>query len=686
MLLKNQITMEDLLLGNSVIFENEETENEEISKENNESYNEEVLKDKDVYVEDIHISTLSLINEFLEEIKLSSKNYGLNRRIAIEGVIKRQETYESLFDQYYGKVLDSDKEIFSKLINYITAEASDSTTYSDPCSNMQMYLEYEFKYKGANYKEVYRNEGYFTTEGNLISRLGNELHNRFGETGKSVPSEYYRFLDGLQITIYSSYDVKFNMNDIKALEKQVQDIINSKHFKNWKFAGKRNEYQQRILRYLFGAKHEVMSHKGRGELVHKNINVNTCRYIACLVSYVKISKYRLSSDRILTIEDKTNLYNELYPYFLEEIQEDNREFFAKAANYLSFENNEYSITGYNHFSNTSKESAYKRLDLLNKITEACVDGKITKSKKPKNIDVFSNYSTFTFAFMHGAGVSSNKEWVDKRIRTLTNILENDAFKNWKFSGLKTKAEDSVELEYVDIFKEINFSEDSYYILGIVLNTISLGKTLEERKNKKEKILKLIDSHIPNPDKKTFDILLNHYTDEDEFGFNTYDHLIRIEVKIKRKADGVRIGSFWLKNTNKYSDITKKKVIESIDSYYGIVDIVTEDNLYDIVELEYTAKALYMPTTITSSDEYSDKNYIKQWFGLIIKESEAKASKAVDDAQEQVESISEVLVTNDNKIESNSNIETMFDILDMIQEKEIPKNDKKNVEGQFAFLI
>ena len=684
MLLKNQITMEDLLFGNNVIFEEEL--NKEKNKENNNPCKKEMLKNKDIYVKGIHISTLSTINDFLEEIKLSSKSNILTRRTAIEGVIKRQEAYESLFDQYYDNILDSDKEIFSKLINYITAESSNSSTYSDPCSNMQMYLEYELNHKGVLHKEIYRNEGYFAMEGTLISKLGDELYNRFNNPENKTPNEYYNFLDNLKIDVYSSYDVKFDMDNVEILEKQVQDIINTNHFKNWKFSGKRDENQQRILRYLFGAKHEVMSHRGRGELVYDNINVDTCRYVACLVSYTKISKYLLKVDDVNPLEDKINLYNELYPYFLEQITEDNREFFAKAANYLSFENDKYSINGYNEFANTSKESAYKRLDLLDKITEACKFGKITKSKKPKDIRIFSNYSTFTFTFMNGAGVSSNKEWVDKRIKVLTNLLNNEQFKNWKFSGLKTEMENSIELEYVDIFKDINFSEESYYILGIVLEAISNEKTLEKRKDKKEKILKLIDSYIPDSDRETFYILLNHYTDEDEFGFNTYENLIRLEVSIKRKTDDVRIGSFWLNRTNKYSSIAKKKVIESIDSFYGITSEVTEDNLYDIVKLEYTAKPLHMPTTITSSDVYLNKCSMKDWFSLIIEESKVKVSELIENTQEQVESISEILVENYNKIESNLNIETMFDLLDMIEEKEIPKNDKNNIEGQLAFLI
>lgn len=679
MLLKNQITMEDLILGNNVIFENEETKNEDVSKENNESCKEEMLKDKDIYVEGIHVSTIGLINEFLEEIKLSSKNDKLNRCMAIENIAKRQEAYELLFDQYHSKVLDSDKEIFSKIMNYITAESSSRSTYSDPCSNIQMYIEYKAEHKKQVVSGVYRRKDYFSTEGSLASGLSQELYDKLCKK-EATPSEYFKFVDNIKIEVYSSYDIKFDLNDITILENQIKNLLNSKHFINWKFSGKRDEYQNKILSYVLGAKYEAMSHKGRGEKVYKDINVDTCRYIACLVSYTKISKYGTYYEKVSNLDEKISLYNELYPYFLEEIDENNREFFAKMANYLTFENDKYSITGYNDFANTSKESVLKRLDLLDKIDSLCKNGKITKSKKPKEFEIKTNYSKFMFTFKGGAGVSSNEEWVQKRIKTLTEILEDDRFKNWEFSGLKVESENNKELKYIDIFKEINFSEESYYILGIVLKQIHTGKSLEDRKSKKETILKLVNEYVPISDRETFKTLVDYYTNEDELGFNIASHLIRLHTDIKRKSDGVTIGRFNLMNVNKYSDITKQKVLDSIDLMYKkIMDELNEENLYDTVRLEHTIDVLNVPNCSTSSDIYLNKTYALNCFKNILEKCKCDEIEELNEAKEEV-------IKSEEIEESEVVIETMFDILDIIDEKEIPKTDKKNLEGQLAFLI
>lgn len=670
---KNQIAMDELILNNN--------KKEVIPTEMDMQIN--------LHIQNIHISTFKLINKFLEEIKMSTKSDSLFRTTAIKNTGFRYAKYHARYKHYFTQVIDSDKSIFAKLVNYITAEGGNRNGYSEYASNMPMCIDYSISYKSKVLKGVYREDRYYC-ESNLMYRLSKMILKEFNEEG--TLNSQFKALESMKMEIYSSYDILFNLNDEEALEEQILSILDSPHFKNWKFKGERTESEREILSYIFDAKREVMSHKGRGQILYNGINIDTCRYVACLIGFVKHGKF----SRVKDLNEKIELYNKIYPFFLEEISKDNKDIFSKMANFLTFENEKYSITGYNGFSNTSKEAISNRLNLFNKAKVIC-EGKPKKKMEAPEIKI--NYPKFMHAFTGGSAIHNDVEGDKTRLDIIKELVHEKTFIEWEFTGLKTEKESFKELTTDDKFKEINFSENSYYLLGYTVNNINKEETCEKRCAKKEEITNKILELIPTSEHSTFNTMLKYLTSEDENGFNVNAPFMDMETKIIRKSDGRILGRLYSRNINQYSQVSKESILNEINEIYSdFKKTLTEDNFSDLVELRYRAVINILPKTLEGVDTYTNFEKRINMFKHIL--NKGKVNEGYIDSGDRDIKISDKISDSKNdlleKIDKNSKGEiktntpkqeefkvTIATIED-VREKSGGKNSPINGQLAFAF--
>ena len=127
---------------------------------------------------------------------------------------------------------------------------------------------------------------------------------------------------------------------------------------------------------------------------------------------------------------------------------------------------------------------------------------------------------------------------------LKDILEDKTFKNWKFSGLKTMEEETHKLEYYDKLKELNFSEDSYYILGYLVNKIHEETSLNKKQDVKARLTPIVIKYIPLKEQRVFKTLLDYFTNEDEEGINVDAKFVKIDVDIINKSKKLLTGRIY----------------------------------------------------------------------------------------------------------------------------------------------
>lgn len=583
----------------------------------------------------INIETFRVINEFLEEIKLATKRRSISSTKDSRPSKIRCEKYEELYPLYLKKIEDEDKLIFSKLINYITSEGGKADSYmKKEASNLPIYIDYKIEYKNQFACGTYRKD-YYMNESSLMYSLVKKLAKDFNEDEYRASS----IEEFMKIEAYSSYDIEFNLENIDILKEQVSSILNSTHFRTWKFKGLPDDYEKKILGYIYSAKNEVSYHQERNIEVYNNINLDTCRYAACLMQFVRCSKF----SNVKTLKEKTELYNELYPYILEMIPQEDREIFAKLSNYMNFENEEYVVSGYNHFTNTSKKEVLARLKLFKDVKNAC-DGKIKKTKKSKaeQIEPEVNVYPFSYMFTGGSAIFKKGGWMISGQDILKDILEDETFKNWKFSGLKTVEEETHKLEYYDKLKELNFSENSYYILGYLVNKIHEETLLNKKQDVKAKLTPIVMNYIPLKEQKVFKTLLNYFTNQDEEGVNVDAKFVEINVDIINKSKKQLTGRVYTHKKNKFSQISKEDILKELTSntYSTVKEVVNKDNLLDLVEFKYSIRFSIFPSNF---GEYRENHYNKDEKFNIIKSI--------------LESITEVEKFENKTIDNNLKIET-----------------------------
>ena len=640
----------------------------------------------------INIKTFSVINDFLKEIRNSIKANGLFERNSKENTNIRVSRYEELYSTYENKVCESDRLIFSKLINFITAEGGDSKSYqSGYASNMPMKIEYVAKYKGKEVSGEYTQDTY-NTESSLMYALGSYLLNAFGESEKQF---YSKIEDKVSIKISSSYDVHFDIENLDALEKQVKAIIKSECFINWKFKGLRDDYEKEILGYIFAAKREVENHKEKNIDI-LGMNLNTCRYIASFMQFVKRSKF----SNINTLEQKNKLYNKLYPYMLEMIDKDDRDIFAKLVNYLTFENEDYVVSGYNDFLNSSKADVLKRLELFDTVKNAC-EGK-GKSKKAFTVETKDNVHPFSYMFTGGGAIFPKKGWMACGEDILRAIFNDSTFHNWEFSGLKTDSETNYKLEYNDKLKDLNFSENSYYILGYIVNKIHEEYDLNKKNKLKSKLKNLAISYIPLNERDVFNALFDYFTYQDENGLKVNGNLVRMDIDVISKDDKKLLGRHYTHGVSKFSDIKNEDIIYSVEN--GILPTrrikdLNKDNLFEHVELRYRISISIFPQNFSAYAEmhynqHKKANLIKSILDSLedvkeFKESNLKETKEYTEKSTKI--ITKEIEVNSmdtnketeievSKIEEYNEELSLFDLLASICENEkTTKESNKDVE-------
>ena len=636
----------------------------------------------------INIETFRVINEFLEEIKLATKRKSISSTKESKPSKIRIEKYEELYPLYLKKIEDEDKLIFSKLINYITSEGGKIDSYiREEASNLPIYIDYKVEYKNQFARGTYRKD-YYVGESSLMYSLVKKLAKDFNEDEHKASS----IEEFMKIEAYSSYDIEFNLENIDILKEQVSSILNSTHFKTWKFKGLPDDYEREILGYIYSAKNEVSYHQERNIEVYNNINLDTCRYAACLMRFVRHSKF----SNVKTLKEKTELYNKLYPYILEMVPQEDREIFAKLSNYMNFENEEYVVSGYNNFANTSKKDVLARIKLFKDIENAC-DEKNRRAKKSKveHIEPKVNVYPFSYMFTGGSAIFKKEGWMVSGQDILKDILEDKTFKNWKFSGLKTIEEETHKLEYYDKLKELNFSEDSYYILGYLVNKIHEETSLNKKQDVKARLTPIVIKYIPLKEQRVFKTLLDYFTNEDEEGINVDAKFVKIDVDIINKSKKLLTGRIYSYKKNKFSQISKEEILKELTSntYSTVKEVVNKDNLLDLVDFKYNISFSIFPNNF---GEYRESHYNKYEKYNIIKgilESITETEKFEDkDLKNEIQEpeynkVKKESKCNEVEIEvSNKHEEiNLFDILESITNntekvcEEVVEEYKENIE-------
>ena len=700
--------------------------NLEIKEINKKYYTEEYnsTSDNDT-VRGISVKTFDIINDFLLEIKLSNKVTDF--KDYKQNPTKRFEAYSNSYDKYYNMVRVEDRLIFSKLVNYITAENEikfadnneHTFNYRDylysHSSNLPLIVNYKASYKGAIINGLFEEKSYI--ESDLIYNLEKYLLRSFIANADRLNwSERSKIIDEIKIEAYPCYNIDFNTSDLFKLEKTTSKILDSQHFKEWEFVGLRDVDELNLLSFIFSAKNEVISHKGCGATVLNNINVDTCRYASHLIHAIKCNNL----NNISNVEEKYNIYNKLYPYIYRQIIPQDRDFFAKLVNYLSFENENYSMHGYDvtgengtcSYSLYSKAETIERHELFNKIRHIC------DNRKPsKDIGYFGNYSSFCHSFLGGSAVSENNDFKERRIKALKDIMSNDLFINWKFSGLKTDEEKEFELpSNIDTLKPYGFSENSFFVLSYFINHLCRIGSQEDRDIEKDKLLNKVLKLIPINEVALFNKILNYFTDGFADSLNASPKFVNIIALIDTPDN-----TFWhtFENVSSLSDITMDEMIQVIKhntsacckkDLQEALDVMSEDDLHEYIHIKshyfeinilphrfsyfpkYKAKHIYN-ADLENSREYSSLIFEDILNAINNKYKESKVvrnvkSKISSDAEAEISTTSDILnVTTDIKTETpveitdNSQKDSSNNLLEL--EKESPKYDDYNL---FDFLL
>ena len=580
-------------------------------------------------VNNISIDTFDIVNSFLTEIKLSTKTNNFNTANTLKNFEKRLNAYNKLYMKYYNKVIQEDRLIFSKLINYLTAEGKHPDPYSMSSSNMPLALEYKASYKdktvdGIYYgdKEIYiESDIHFEFHKNISKSL---LIDDYGDLDDKYCTKLISLLDNIKFELYTLYNIKFNINNIAKLKEQVSNILNSPHFIGWQFQGVRDEFEEEILDFIFAAKKEVTQHANCNKVILNDINIDTVRYAKFLQSQTT----RLHDD-ISTLYHKIEKYNKLYPYIYNQITPGNRDFFAKFANYITFENENYSISGYcvhdlaliDYYIYEKKE-VIKRHNLSNQLKKLCEGRKSQKNHNPGYIGShFMGLSDFCDSYQ----LSFYRE--QKCIESLDRILSNELFINWKFYGLKTEEEMSYKLPDKDLLKPLGFSESSFFVLSYFINYILGIETASARSLRKDELLEDVLKLIPQNEANTFMRILDYFTDGSDTHLNVDPSLVNISAWFK--IDGISV----LKRATRVSnlaDIPKAEIVKSIKEQITFdknkkikksIEDITEDNLFKNVIAMPTFRINILPVDFfgtplfdVSKDGY--KKYILETFKLI----------------------------------------------------------------------
>lgn len=603
----------------------------------------------------IDVKTFEIINNFLEEIKSVTKSESLYRTQALKNSKTRLDKYEKIYSKYIDKVRKEDKLIFSKLINYITSEGGNIKSYNgDSASNMPMYISYKIAYKkdfiaGIHKSDVYKCES--SLMGSLLRTASEKYYN------KEEHQNIYEVEKILKIEAYCSYAVCFDIENLDVLKEQVSEILNNDYFKNWNFAGQRDEYENEILGYIYEAKREVYYHEQVDVEVYDGVRLDTCRYIACLVGFVRYGSF----DRVKTLEEKNELYNKIYPYIYEMIALKDRHIFAKLANYLVFENDNYFVSGYNGFLNSSKKEILDRLTLFKTVEDACDNaGKKVKPKK-YDFEIKPNVVPFSHMFTGGSAIFPTKGWSSCGQDLLKYILESDEFINWRFEGLKKPEEENHVLTYHDPLTELNFSENSYYLLGRLIRRIHYKESLSAKMKLKKQLAPIVLNYIPLKERQLFNTLLDYFTNEDESGINIDSRFVCIETSLISKKNGYVAGRCYTYNINKYSDVSKTKLVKSINHNVFLEEDVTEENLMEFFELKHSIEIDAFPANImTHSEHYSRKYKNYNTILLALNSIQQKEELPEDDTQTNGDNVVEnnILLSNDCDVSAKNSKETL----------------------------
>ena len=233
--------------------------NLEIKEINKKYYTEEYnsTSDNDT-VRGISVKTFDIINDFLLEIKLSNKVTDF--KDYKQNPTKRFEAYSNSYDKYYNMVRVEDRLIFSKLVNYITAENEikfadnnkHTFNYRDylysHSSNLPLIVNYKASYKGAIINGLFEEKSYI--ESDLIYNLKEYLLRSFITNADRLNwSERSKIIDEIKIEAYPCYNIDFNTSDLFKLEKTTSKILDSQHFKEWEFVGLRDVDELNLLSF-----------------------------------------------------------------------------------------------------------------------------------------------------------------------------------------------------------------------------------------------------------------------------------------------------------------------------------------------------------------------------------------------------------------------------------------------------
>lgn len=483
-----------------------------------------------------------------------------------------------------------------------------------------------------------------------------------------------------ELEISTFYDIYFNTLNLDNLKEQVSNILNNPHFMGWGFQGLRDEIELEILDFVFAAKKEVMSHKNHGKTIYENINIDTLRYATYLENNTRCSLI----DNNYTLDDKIIKYNKMYPYIYNQIAPENKKFFAKLANYITFENEDYCISGYNvydinssyEYNVYSKKDVIKRHDLFKQMRKICEGEKINK-----NTRYFKGYMPGFHAFIAGYAISDSPEHEALCIKVIKEIVSSELFINWKFEGLKTDDEKYYELPNQDLLKPLGFSENSFFVLSYFINYILGLKSSSDRNLKKKQLLNKVLKLIPQSEINTFARVLDYFTNSTDDCLNVESELVDISVLIN-----VKKYSFWesFNNTSNLLDISKSKLLEKIKKETKFMFLeedkktaynLTEDNLFENIKTTQFFKINILPTNFSYIPIYRTKyknyqDYIVETFKLIsslsLKEFNSQANQDVKNIKfEEI------------KIENNNDY-NLFDLLSDLNNTEIEHvNNKQN---------
>lgn len=437
------------------------------------------MKNSNLLTNELTDQTLNIIREFLKTIEESSKFDKNITRLEPKDFTKA--VYDSFiynYEHFKSQVHESDLPLYEKVINYICVSGYDSTKLNDIKElRLNSFIEsmvFSNDYTlGAFNTPVGIQYHLIRSKGSFKGICCSDIDDSYYDSQLCVSSAYKKLFAGPYLLQISKGVIKANSFqegsfikmkfwlttiDFDSFKKAIANIINDNIFKRWCYSQIPTQMEDLEIRLFFTIRDYLKSSKSDHHFDDLNI--------AKPITFKCID---------WTIRKCTSIYNpQTYNKKLRDIimkvclqlfiPDEDKEFFYKITKFLTLENGEYAILGYNGLLETNKKEAEKinlNLQKMERRLREIVFGKSANNREIKNT---LNVNTFSILALP-ANINEFQGF-------LKFILDSDVYKNFNPNFNDNEIDLFLQTtKFPNPFESIGISEETALLVTMVANCL-----------------------------------------------------------------------------------------------------------------------------------------------------------------------------------------------------------------------